>query len=60
MGNHLLDKSCCMLEMIEGLTGEEQCGFRMGRGCVDQVFLIKQMSEKYSKRKESIYGIHGS
>ena len=29
------------------MIGEEQCGFRQGRGCADQVFLLKNVSEKY-------------
>ena len=28
--------------------GEEQCGFRQGRGCIDQVFAIRLMFEKYN------------
>ena len=27
--------------------GEEQCGFRQGRGCIDQVFAVMQVCEKY-------------
>ena len=28
-------------------TGEEQCGFRQGRGCMDQVIAVSQVCEKY-------------
>ena len=31
----------------EYAIGEEQCGFRQGRGCMDQVFVIRQVCEKY-------------
>ena len=37
------------------MIGEEQCGFRSGRGCVDQVFVMKQMSEKLVDKNESLY-----
>ena len=26
---------------------EEQCGFRQGRGCMNQVFAVRQVCEKY-------------
>ena len=31
----------------ECATGQEQCGFRQGRGCMDQVFAVRQVCEKY-------------
>ena len=34
----------------ECAIGEEQCGFRRGRGCVDQVFVVKQVCEKAIER----------
>ena len=30
------------------VIGEELCGFRQDRGCMDQVFAIRQVCEKYS------------
>ena len=41
--------------LTEGRMGEEQCGFRRGRGCVDQIYVMKQMSEKYWERNKSLY-----
>ena len=41
--------------MTEGMLGEEQCGFRRGRGCVDQVFTLKQLSEKYVGKGKDLY-----
>ena len=40
--------------LTEGMIGEEQCGFRSGRGCVDQVFVMKQMSEKFCGKNKSL------
>ena len=33
----------------ECATGVEQCGFRQSRGCMDQVFAIRQVCEKYQQ-----------
>ena len=41
--------------LTEGLIREEHCEFRSGRGCVDQVFVIKQMSEKFVDKNKSLY-----
>ena len=51
-GRVLIEK---VRKITEGLIGEEQCGFRMGRGCVDQVFVIQQMSEKCITKGKSLY-----
>ena len=41
--------------MTEGMIDEEQCGFRRGRGCVDQVFTVKQLSEKYVGKGKDLF-----
>src|SRR5678815_3019926 len=41
--------------VTEGLIGEEQGAFRSGRGCVDQIFTLKQMIEKMRKKKNKLY-----
>ena len=51
-GRILIEK---VRSLTEGLIGEQQCGFRSGRGCVDQVFLMKQMSEKFIDKNKSLY-----
>ena len=45
----------------ETAIGEEQCGFRQGRGCRDQVFAIRQVCEKYlaEQWERCILGIYG-
>ena len=30
-------------ESTDGAIGEEQCGFRSGRGCADQIFAVGQV-----------------
>ena len=34
-------------EGTEGVICEEQCGSRRQRNCVDQVFAVRQMCEKF-------------
>ena len=41
--------------LTEGMIGEEQCGFRSGRGCVDQVFVMEKMSEKFCGKNKSLF-----
>ena len=46
--------------LTENLIGEEQCGFRKGRGCVDQVFVIRQVCEKFlSAGKVVFFWVYG-
>ena len=48
-----------MIERImvgtDAAVGEEQCGFRKGRGCVDQIFSVRQVCEKYLSVKRDVY-----
>ena len=37
------------------MTGDEQGGFRAGRGCVDQIFTLKQIGEKAREKKRKVY-----
>ena len=40
------------------MTGKEQCGFVSGKVCVDQVFAMEQMSEKFIDKDKSLHGAH--
>ena len=33
----------------------QQCGFRQGRGCMDQVFAVRQVSEKYLANGKDVF-----
>ena len=39
----------------EGLIDDEQGGFRGGRGCVDQIFTVKQISKKVQEKKYKVH-----
>ena len=39
----------------EAVIGEEQCGFRKGRGCVDQIFVVGQLCEKFVTKGREVY-----
>ena len=41
--------------MTEGLIDDEQGGFRAGRGCVVQLFTIKQIGKKAQEKKCRVY-----
>ena len=42
-------------KVIEGLIDDVQGGFRAGRGCVDQMFTLKQMGEKAREKNCRVY-----
>ena len=41
--------------LIGGFINDEQGGFREGRGCVDQIFTLKQLGEKAREKKRRVY-----
>ena len=34
---------------------EEQGGFRSVRGCIDQIFVLKRLVEKYIEKRKELY-----
>ena len=44
-----------MRSITEGKIMEEQVGFRPGRGCAENVFVIRQLSEKMLERGKKLY-----
>ena len=42
----------------EDMIGEEQCGFRNGRGCVDQVFVMRQLCERFESKGKNLYAAY--
>uniref|UniRef100_A0A8C8DHP6 ribonuclease H n=1 Tax=Oryzias sinensis TaxID=183150 RepID=A0A8C8DHP6_9TELE len=44
-----------VVEGTECMIGEEQCGFRRGRGCVDQVFVVRQVCEKFLAKGREVF-----
>ena len=39
----------------ECAIGEEQCGFKQGRGCMNQVFAVRQVCEKYLANWKDVF-----
>ena len=48
----LLDR---VRRVSEGLTDDEQGGFRSGKGCVGQIFTLNQIDEKAGEKKRKIF-----
>src|SRR5215469_10087545 len=48
-----------LIERVRALTDnlirEEQGGFRKGRGCLDQVFVVKSLCEKFREKGREVY-----
>ena len=42
-------------ELTNSAMEEEQSGFREGRGCADQIFTVRCLSEKYLEKHKDIY-----
>ena len=45
--------------VTEGLTDDEQGGFRVGRKCIDQIFTLKQKGEEAREKNCSVCGFYG-
>ena len=41
--------------ITEKMVGEEQCGFRNGRGCTYQVFVIRELSVRFESKGKDMY-----
>ena len=41
--------------MAGGLIDDERECFRAGRGCIDQIFTLKQKGEKAQEKKRRLY-----
>ena len=39
----------------EAVIGEEHCGFRKGRGCINQIFAVRQLWEKFLAKGWEVY-----
>ena len=42
-------------DKTENVIAEVQDGFRRGRGCTDQIFIVRQICEKYLGRGRDVY-----
>ena len=44
-----------MVESTKEQVAEEQGGFRSGRGCIDQIIILKQFVEKYREKRKELH-----
>ena len=44
-----------MIQSTKEQVAEEQGGFRSGRGCIDQLFVLKQLAEKYREIRKELH-----
>jgi hypothetical protein len=42
-------------QYVNNVVSEEQAGFRQGRGTIDQIFVIRQLAEKYTEHNKVLY-----
>ena len=42
-------------DKTENVIAEAQGGFRRGRGCTDQIFIVRQICEKYLRKGKDVY-----
>ena len=42
-------------DKTENMIAEVQSGFRRGRGCTDQIFIVRQICEKYLGKDKDVY-----
>ena len=42
-------------DRTENVVAEMQSGFRRGRGCTDQIFIVRQICEKYLGKGKDVY-----
>ena len=42
-------------KVTRGLSDDEQGGLRAGRGCVDQIFTLKQIGEKAQEKTQCMW-----
>ena len=44
-----------MIERTKEWVAEEQGGFRSGKGCIDQIFVLKQLVEKSREKRKELH-----
>ena len=48
-------KNYKIITRTDGVLGEEQCGFRSWRGCVDQLFAVRQLCEDFKAMGKDLF-----